>query len=56
MIAWMAMELVPLLYGAAYLLHSFHRHRYGQACAVGVLLLLALGATGVLLWEFFAVP
>ena len=56
MLAWIAMELAPLLYGAAYLLHSIRKRRYAQALSIGVLLLLAFGALGLLLWEFFAVP
>ena len=56
MLGLIGMELVPLLYGIAYLVHSIRKRRWKQTTAVGVLLLLSLGTVGILLWEFFAVP
>ena len=56
MIGFFAMELMPLLFGVAYELHSLRRRRYPQVAAVGVLLLLLSAALSVLLWEFLAVP
>lgn len=56
MLAWILLELAPLLYGAAYLFHSFRLRRFRQAATVSVLLLCLLAAFGILLWEFLAVP
>ena len=53
---WFAMTLAPLLFGASYLIHSLRVRRFRQAAAVAVLLLFALAALAVLLWEYLAVP
>ena len=56
MILFFGVQLAPLLYGVAYLVHSFRNRRRGQGIATGVLLLVLSASLSVLLWEFFAVP
>ena len=56
MLLFFGMQLVPLAYGALYLLHSFKKRRAGQAFATLALILLLLASLSVLAWEFFAAP
>lgn len=56
MILFFGVQLAPLFYGAAYLVHSFRNRRLGQGIAIGALLLLHCAALGLLLWEFLSVP
>ncbi len=56
MILFFGVQLAPLLYGAAYLVHSFRKRRRGQGMAIGVLLVLHCAVLGLLLWEFLSVP
>ena len=55
MILFFGVQLAPLLYGAAYLVHSFRNRRRGQGIAIGALL-LHCAALGLLLWEFLSAP
>ncbi|MBQ1632451.1 MAG: hypothetical protein II049_06475 [Clostridia bacterium] len=56
MILFFGMQLVPLVYGTMYLIHSFKKKRTGQGIAALSLLLILLASLAVLLWEFLAVP
>lgn len=56
MILFFGMQLVPLAYGLLYLIHSFKKHRTGQAIAALFLLVILLASLSILLWEFLAVP
>ena len=56
MILLFGMQLVPLAYGALYVVHSFKKQRWGQAFATLALLLLLLASLSVLAWDFLAAP
>ncbi len=56
MLLFFGMQLVPLTYGALYLVHSFKKRRTGQAFAVLALLLLLVASLSVLAWEYLAAP
>lgn len=56
MILFFGMQLIPVVYGVLYLVHSFKRKRRGQGIAALSLLLVLLASLSVLLWEYFAVP
>lgn len=56
MVLFFGMQLIPVVYGVLYLVHSFKRKRRGQGIAALSLLLVLLASLSVLLWEYFAVP
>jgi hypothetical protein len=56
MILFFGMQLVPLGYGIAYLVHSAAKRRKGQAAAIAALLLIQIAAAGILLWEYLNEP
>lgn len=56
MLWFLLLLLIPIGYSLLYLGHSVKTKRRAQAIAVGTLVLLNLGATALLLWEFIALP
>lgn len=56
MVLFFGMQLIPVVYGVLYLVHSFKRKRREQGIAALSLLLVLLASLSVLLWEYFAVP
>ena len=56
MILYFGIQLVPVVYGLLYLVHSFRRRRRGQGIATLALLLVLAALLSVLLWEYLAVP
>ena len=56
MALFVMMELVPVVYGFLYLVHSVRKRRRGQGIAIGILLLILIASLGTLLWEYLAVP
>ena len=56
MILFFGMQLMPLIYGILYVVHSVRKRRWGQGIAICVLLLLFCASLSVLLWEFLTIP
>ena len=56
MAAFLAISLLPVAYGGAYLLFSIRKKRRAQAAAVAVPLLLLCGMLALLLWEYLSLP
>lgn len=53
---FLTLLLIPIGYAVLYVAHSVRQVRRGQALAVGALVLLNLGASALLLWEFLKLP
>ena len=56
MILYFGMQLLPLGFGVLYFLHSIRKSRRGQAAAILSLLIVELGLTGLLVWEYLVLP
>ncbi len=56
MILYLALQLIPIVYGTLYFRHSIRKKRTGQAIAILLLMLPVLSAAGILLWEFLKPP